>query len=197
MRYASTRSPLATAVRRAGLVAVAAGLIVALSSASCSGETLALTLDDAISVALEHGHELGMARAAEDGARARLWQARSAFLPSIGASASYTKLDEAPYMDGSQFGSMFAPLLVPFEYLVDQGYLDPSTLEGLSGGRGRTRSIWGTTTSTRPVSLSRSRYSRVGHCWARGARRVTASRRPNTTPCASSRRRATTSRVRT
>jgi outer membrane protein TolC len=31
---------------------------------------------------------------------------------------------------------MFAPLMVPFEYLVEQGYLDPSTLEGLAGDTG-------------------------------------------------------------
>ena len=39
-------------------------------------------------------------------------------------------------MDASGFGQMFAPLMVPFEYLVEQGYLDPSTLEGLSGSTG-------------------------------------------------------------
>ncbi len=97
---------------------------------------LELTLDQAVELAIERGHELGMARAAEEAARARLWQARSAFLPAVSASASYTRLDEAPYMDGSQFGDMFAPLMVPFEYLVEQGYLDPSTLEGLSGSSG-------------------------------------------------------------
>jgi outer membrane protein len=104
-----------------------------------AGGPLRLTLDDAIGIALERGHELGMAEAAEEAARSRLWQARSAFLPAVSASASYTRLDEAPYMDASQFGNMFAPLMVPFEYLVEQGYLDPSTLEGLSGGTGSDR----------------------------------------------------------
>ena len=84
---------------------------------------LQLTLDDAIEIALEHGHNLGIAEAGEDAARARVWQARSAFLPAVSASASYTRLDETPYMDASQFGDMFAPLMVPFEYLVDEGYL--------------------------------------------------------------------------
>ncbi|MFH1689853.1 MAG: TolC family protein [Candidatus Eisenbacteria bacterium] len=139
MRHASTRSLPASAMRRAGLTALAVWLALGFPSASSGGETLELTLDEAVVVALEHGHELGMAEAAEEAARARLWQARSAFLPAVSAGASYTRLDEAPYMDGSQFGSMFAPLMVPFEYLVDQGYLDPSTLEGLSGGTGSDR----------------------------------------------------------
>ena len=136
MRHATTRSLPASVMRRAWLVALAVWFAAGSASAAWSGETLALTLDEAIAVALEHGHELGMAEAAEEAARARLWQARSAFLPAVSANASYTKLDEIPYMDGSQFGSMFAPLLVPFEYLVEQGYLDPSTLEGLAGDTG-------------------------------------------------------------
>jgi len=115
---------------------VATLLVSALLAGPAVAETLSLTLDDAIALALKQGHELGITEAAEEAARARMWQANSVFLPSVSGSASYTKLDEIPYMDGSQFGEMFAPLMVPFEYLVDQGYLDPSTLEGLSGGSG-------------------------------------------------------------
>ena len=128
-----TRSLPAAAARHAGLIALSVWFALGPASPGWSAETLALTLDEAIDVALDSGHELGMAEAAEDAARSRLWQARSAFLPAVSASASYTRLDEAPYMDASQFGDMFAPLMAPFEYLVDQGYLDPSTLEGLSG----------------------------------------------------------------
>ena len=61
--------------------------------------------------------------AAEEAARARMWQARAAFLPSVSASASYTRLDEIPYMDGSQFGNMFGPLIAPFQELYDQGLI--------------------------------------------------------------------------
>ena len=126
----------APAIRRAGMVALGVWLALGAVSPAWSGETLLLTLDEAVAMALDDGHELGMVEAAEGAARSRLWQARSAFLPAVSASASYTKLDEIPYMDGSQFGSMFAPLMVPFEYLVEQGYLDPSTLEGLAGDTG-------------------------------------------------------------
>lgn len=133
----------ASAVLRAGIVALGVWLTLVLAPPAWSGEPLRLTLDDAIAVALERGHELGMAEAAEEAARARVAQSRSAFLPAVSASASYTKLDEIPYMDGSQFGDMFAPLMAPFEYLVEQGYLDPSTLEGLAGDTGASKIYMG------------------------------------------------------
>ncbi len=110
----------ASAIRSAGIVALGVWLTLVFAPPVWSGEPLRLTLDDAITVALERGHELGMAEAAEEAARARVGQSRSAFLPAVSASASYTKLDEIPYMDGSQFGDMFAPLMAPFEYLVCQ-----------------------------------------------------------------------------
>jgi outer membrane protein TolC len=147
--------------------------VTAILAGRASAETLSLTLDDAVALALENGHELGITRAAEEGARAQLWQARSAFLPAVSASASYTKLDEVPYMDGSQFGEMFAPLMVPFEYLVEQGYLDPSTLEGLSGGGGSDKIYMGDddiysigVTVTQPIFMGGALWSAkdaVGH----------------------------------
>lgn len=103
-------------------------------TAPACGETLSLSLDEAIDVALDNSKELAAARAGAEAAQARAGQARAGFFPAISASGSYTRLDEAPYMDASQFGDMFAPLMVPFQDLVDEGYLDPATLEGLSGG---------------------------------------------------------------
>ncbi len=133
------------AARRTAVLAVCVALVAvaspagAQSTGDAGGEALELTLDEAVVIALESGHELGMTRAAEEAARAQFAQARSAFLPALSASASYTRLNEIPYMDASGFSAMFEPLMAPFEYLVDQGYLDPSTLEGLSGGGGSDR----------------------------------------------------------
>ncbi len=143
MGYATTSRVRATASRCAVIVLLALLLGALAVPAMAGDDALQLTLDEAIAIALEHGHELGMAEAAEEGARARLWQARSAFLPAVSASASYTRLDEIPYMDASGFGDMFAPMMVPFEYLVDQGYLDPSTLEGLAGDGGSSKIYMG------------------------------------------------------
>ena len=101
---------------------------------SLSGRPLSVSLDEAIAIALTESRSIAVADAQEEAARARLGQARAAFLPSVKGGASYTRLDEIPYMDASGFGSMFEPLMAPFEYLVEQGYLDPSTLEGLQEG---------------------------------------------------------------
>jgi outer membrane protein TolC len=116
------------------VLALAAFLTVGIAGPAGADERLELTLEQAIELALAQSDALAASRAGADAALARAKQVRSGFFPSISASGSYTRLDEAPYMDASQFGDMFAPLMVPFEYLVDQGYLDPATLEGLSGG---------------------------------------------------------------
>ena len=136
MRHTSTSPSHVRVVGQAVLVTLTVCVAMGLTSEAAASEPMKLTLDGAIEIALEQGHELGIAAAAEDAARARVWQVNSSFLPAVSASASYTKLDERPYMDGSQFGNMFAPLMVPFQHLVDEGYLDPSTLEGLAGGTG-------------------------------------------------------------
>jgi outer membrane protein len=127
-----------TGARGAAWRTVAVLLVVALSAAApgraVPAERVSLTLDQALALALEGNKELALARMREDGALARVGQARSGFLPQLTGSGSFTKLDRTPTMDTSGFGQMFSPLLVPFNYLVDHGYLDPSTLEGLTGG---------------------------------------------------------------
>jgi len=119
---------------RLGGALVCAFLLLAPTGAAA--DVLELTLDDAVALGMERNREIAIARAGVDAADARVGQARSAYFPAISASGSYTRLDEAPYMDASQFGDMFAPLMAPFEYLVEEGYLDPSTLEGLESTGG-------------------------------------------------------------
>lgn len=116
------------------MVVVAALAVLTAGDGAGATERLELSLDEAVELALEQNRTLRAARARKLGAEAREGQARSRLLPSISGSGSYTKLDERPYMDASGFGSIFEPLMEPFEYLVDEGYLDPSTLEGLQGG---------------------------------------------------------------
>jgi outer membrane protein len=119
-----------------GALLVAASLLAPAAGGAAGSEPLALTLDEAIEIGLAQNKQLAIADARVDAAGARLGQARSAFLPAIGASASYTKLDQVPFIDASGFGDMFAPLMVPFQDLVDNGYLDESALDGLSGTGG-------------------------------------------------------------
>lgn len=119
-------------------VAVLAGLLCVAAGAPALAETLELTLDDAIAMALEGNRQLAIAKSQEDAAQARLGQARAGFFPSVSGSGSYTRLDQAPYMDTSVFGAIFAPLLVPFQELVASGLLSEESLAGLqTGGAGK------------------------------------------------------------
>lgn len=108
-----------------------AALLCVISAGAAHAEPLQLTLSEAVETALENNREIAIAQAGLDAARARMGQARAGYFPVVGASGSYTRLDEAPYMDASQFGDFFSPLMAPFEYLVAEGYLDPATLVGL------------------------------------------------------------------
>jgi len=101
-----------------------------------SAETLSLDLSQAIDMAMENNHDLAISKYKVDEATAGVRSARTNFLPKLKAQATYTRLDEIPYINGSAFGNMFEPLQAPFEDLVDKGYLDPSTLAGLSGAGG-------------------------------------------------------------
>lgn len=119
---------------------VAASLIIA--SQVCA-DTLSIDLKQATRMALENNHELAAASYKVDEANSGVKIARTNFLPNINAQARYTRLDEEPYMDASGFGQLFEPLMVPFEDLVANGYLDPSTLSGLSGAGGPGKIIVG------------------------------------------------------
>lgn len=101
-----------------------------------SAETLSLDLSQAIDMAMENNHDLAISKYKVAEATAGVRSARTNFLPKLKAQATYTRLDEIPYINGSAFGNMFEPLQAPFEDLVDKGYLDPSTLAGLSGAGG-------------------------------------------------------------
>ncbi len=121
--------------RTAALIALVAVVsLTPVGNRSSASQGLSITLDEAIEIGLSKSKQLAIARAAEGAAEARVGQARSVAFPQLSLSGSYTRLDEVPYMSGSNFGEMFDPLTEPFEYLVEQGYLDPSTLEGLEGG---------------------------------------------------------------
>lgn len=106
-------------------------------------DTLSLDLKQAIRIALENNHELAAAGYKVDEAKSSVQIARTQFLPKLSAQATYTRLDEEPYINASGFGRLFEPLMAPFEDLVANGYLDPSTLSGLSGADGPDKIIVG------------------------------------------------------
>jgi outer membrane protein len=121
-------------LRMRGLAAAACAVLAALSaSPAARAEAVPLTLEEAVDLAVKNSDQLAVAQAGADAAKARLGQARAGFFPAVRGGATYTRLDQAPYLDTSGFGSLFEPLMAPFQYLVEHGYLDPSTLEGLQG----------------------------------------------------------------
>jgi len=111
-------------------------LIYLIPFSIASADTLTLDLNQAIQMALKNNHDLAIAKYRIDEADGGVKSARTNFLPKLRTQASYTRLDEAPYINASGLGKMFAPLQAPFQDLVDKGYLDPATLAGLSGAGG-------------------------------------------------------------
>ncbi|MBM3325031.1 MAG: TolC family protein, partial [Calditrichaeota bacterium] len=94
-------------------------------------EIRSLSLDQAIQIALDRNRSLKVAKARLKSSHYGAREARSAFLPHLAAKASYTRLDQRPYIAPSNFDRMFEPLIVPFADLVANGYLNPATLAGL------------------------------------------------------------------
>ena len=118
-------------------------LVLLIIASQVRADTLSIDLKQATRMALENNHTLTAASYKVDEAKSGVNIARTQFLPKLNAQARYTRLDEEPYMDASGFGRLFEPLMAPFEDLVANGYLDPSTLSGLSGAGGPGKIIVG------------------------------------------------------
>lgn len=103
-----------------------------LSFSTLLADTLSLDLNQSINLALKNNRDIVIANYKIDEADAGLKSARTNFLPKLKAQATYTRLDEIPSLDATAFESIFEPLQAPFENLVQNGYLDPATLSGLS-----------------------------------------------------------------
>ncbi len=100
-----------------------------------TAEVKTLSLQEAVQIALERNRSLQVARSRVEAREYGVKEARSAFMPHLTAGASYTRLDERPYVAPPGFERMFEPLMAPFADLVTGGYLNPTTLAGLSGMR--------------------------------------------------------------
>ncbi|MBC8450819.1 hypothetical protein H8D73_01245, partial [bacterium] len=75
------------------LLVVAVAVVSLAGVPAVSAAPLVLTLDEAIGIALGESRVIAIADVHEEAARARVAQVRAQFLPSISASASYTRLD--------------------------------------------------------------------------------------------------------
>ncbi|MBN2564210.1 MAG: TolC family protein [Candidatus Eisenbacteria bacterium] len=117
------------------LFTAACTVLAALSMTSNAvADALPLTLDEAQELAVENSDALAMARAGAEAARARLAQATAGFFPAIAASATYTRLDEAPYMDISAFGGVPGTIAAGPDYLSELATQAPAAPDGRQDG---------------------------------------------------------------
>ncbi len=86
-----------------GLVGAQLGLAVTLQAQQAAGDTVALSLDAALSRALGQSEEVRLAEAQVDAAAAQVHAARSAALPQVSGSLAYTKTFASVFNTGESF----------------------------------------------------------------------------------------------
>lgn len=84
---------------------------------SVAGE-VSMTLDQCIETALQKSDVIKMEKEKLVESDATVKEARTGFLPKFSAQASFTQLDERPYLDASSMGDFFGGLAEPFLYLA-------------------------------------------------------------------------------
>ena len=104
---------------------------------------MTLTLAQCIETALEKSEVIKMEKEKLVESGASVKEARTGFLPKLSAKASFTQLDERPYLDASSMGDFFGGLAEPFLYLAYKDTaggnpLDVGLLQALSEMSGGT-----------------------------------------------------------
>ena len=101
-------------------MALAAALLVLAANAgsAVAADTLSISLEESVRIALEHNKNLDVAREKTDEARARVGETGTAFFPQITGSAGYTRLDIAPFIPTSRFGTLGEAGLLPKEITI-------------------------------------------------------------------------------
>ena len=75
-----------------------------MSFTTAIADILSLDLTQSINMAYENNHDISIAKYKIEEANAGVKSARTNFLPKLKSQATYTKLDEIPYLDASAFG---------------------------------------------------------------------------------------------
>lgn len=116
----------------------------------------ALSMEDAVALALENNHAIKRAGFEYDSARAGLWESRAGFMPSLKASYSYATSNEDAYSTGSEY----SVATVTAAYNVFAGFADYNRVREAkakaSAARYQTRS-----TRAGVVLLARKAYTEV------------------------------------
>jgi outer membrane protein len=117
---------------RSALMIFSINLLLVASLTVCSEPARNFTLEDCIKTALDQSPALKVGQEKIVESTAKVKEIRTSFLPKFSATASATKLDEAPYMDISQLSAAIGALL--------QTYVKPDALNPAAtapGGSGK------------------------------------------------------------
>jgi outer membrane protein len=102
------------------IMALGAALLALAANAgsAIAADTLAISLEESVRIALEHNKNLLVTREKTYEARARAEETETAFFPQITGSAGYTRLDVAPFIPTSRFGRLAGAGMLPEEITI-------------------------------------------------------------------------------
>ncbi len=93
-------------------------LIISTSLSVFAADTMRVTLDDCVLIALQKSEQLKSSKEKFREITEKVKETQTGFLPKISLKANYTRLDEAPYIDGSKLGDMMSGVYAPFTYFA-------------------------------------------------------------------------------
>jgi outer membrane protein TolC len=104
-------------------------------------QTMSLTLEQCIETALKKSEVISLEKEKGVELAAKVKEIRTGLLPKVSANATFTQLDEAPYIDASSMGDIMSGLYAPFMYFAQNDTAFASYLAKLmasnSGGDGK------------------------------------------------------------
>lgn len=89
------------------------GPLEARTVASAPADTISLSLEESVKLALANNKDLKVIEEKVREARSRVDEAGTSFLPKLTASAGYTRLDVAPFLPTSRFSTLFGSFAPP------------------------------------------------------------------------------------
>ena len=117
------------------------GIVLMYSMSLQAEENLSLTLEQCIETALKKSEVMMLEKEKGLELAAKVKEVRTGMLPKVSANATFTQLDEAPYIDASSMGDIMSGLYAPFMYFAQTDTAFASYLAQLmsssSGGEGK------------------------------------------------------------
>jgi len=97
--------------------------VVPLTAVATAGDTLALSLDTALRLALEQGTDMRAAQLGVATARGRIWEAAADALPQVNGALNYTRTFASVFSGAAASGdSIFGPLLANTPFAAENAW---------------------------------------------------------------------------